>query len=104
MGLMSPAKHQWGVGLSCQVSHRNSHSQACCTVTVASRLLDIPQNSHGALWEGDSSVSGGDNLGKEADPAKKKKKSAKLFAISDTFQFFQTNNVFIEAMPNSTLL
>lgn len=76
MGLMSPAKHQCGVGLSCHVSHRNSHSQACCIVTVAARPLAIPQNSHEVLWEGDSSILGRDNLGKEADPAKK---SAKTF-------------------------
>lgn len=71
MGLMSPAKCQCGVGLSCHVPHRHSPSQACCPGTVAARSLDIPQNSNGALWEGDSSVSGKDDLGKEADPAKK---------------------------------
>lgn len=86
MGLMSPAEHQCGVALSCHVSHRNSHSQACSV--VAARPLDIPQNSNGALWEGDSRVLGRDSLGKEADPAKEHGEFVMIFQNLTLFSIF----------------
>lgn len=103
-GLMSLAKPQRGVGQSCSVSHRNSHSQACCVGTAVAGPLDIPQNPNEALWEGNGSVLGRDNLCKEADPAKKSGEVFKAFPNLRLFSVFLTNNAFIKAMPNSFLL
>lgn len=103
-GLMSPVKPQRGVGQRRSMSRRNSHSQACSVGTVLARALNIPQNPNGALWEGDSSILGRDNLHKEADPAKKSGEVLKAFPSLKLFSVFLTNNAFTKAMPNSLLL
>lgn len=111
MGLMSPAKRQCGVGLSCHAPHRHSPSQACCPGTVAARSLDIPQNSNGAVWEWDSSVSGKDTVVVYQVKTTLVRKPIQQTNMENLSFFFQNltlfsafQTVFIKAMPNSILL